>query len=84
MNAFLKWLVISSADPEKASATIKGVLLQWVAVVLAVGAFLHLPFSQDLVYQIITDVCALIGGLLGIFGIARKIYYEIKIANSEV
>lgn len=78
MNTFLKWLITSSADPDKASATIKGVLLQWLAIAMAVGTVYHLPFTQTAAYNVITDVTGMIGGILGIFGLGRKIYYEFK------
>lgn len=75
MNKLLKLLVISSADPEKASATIKGILLQWLAIVMALGAVIHLPFSQEIAYQVITDFVGMIGALLSLFGLGRKLYF---------
>lgn len=77
MNNFLRWLVISSQNPDKVSATFKGVLLQYLALLMALGSIIHLPFTQDAAYQVITDIAGLVGTLLGVFGLIRKIYYEI-------
>lgn len=78
MNNFFRWLVVSSANPENVSMTLKGILLQYVGVLFAVLMYFKVPFSQEVIYQFIGYFCAFIGAGLGIFGLARKMYFEIK------
>jgi hypothetical protein len=78
METFTQWLVTSSADPAKTSSTIQGILIQYVGLILAVTSMLKLPLTESNLYTYITTGCMVFGGLLGIFGLGRKIYYEIK------
>lgn len=74
----LDWLIVSSANPEEYSMTVKGILLQYVAVVIYMMHTLNVPLTQTLAVEYIDMFCTILGGILGIFGICRKIYFAIK------
>lgn len=69
---------MSSANPEKVSATIKGILLQYVGIALLISQALGHPLMESNVVLIIGDVTSLIGIALSFFGLARKLYLLIK------
>lgn len=78
MESLLQWLVQSSADPEKVSATIKGFLLTHMGIAIMVISYYNLPYSTEQVTGFIGLITGLIGTLLSLFGICRKIYYTFK------
>lgn len=78
MKSFYNWLLVSSANPENTSMTIKGILLQYVSVIIASMAVLGVPLMDTQLIHYIDVGCAILGGLLGIFGLGRKIYYQFK------
>lgn len=78
MNKFLLWLISSSADPNQFSLTIKGFLLQYVAVLLVVAKLVDVPLTETSVYEFIGSFTAIAGTLMACFGLLRKAFYEIK------
>src|SRR3954454_3408288 len=87
LNEVWTWFVTSSADPEKTSATIKGLLkvvaaqiihLAVVACTLGVacafGDLSWLNDAADFVGAIVYGGLIVWGAVQGIFGIARKLY----------
>lgn len=81
-NTFLNWLIQSSADPVKYSATIKGMLIQYLSLVLGVLAVFNVPLTNTQAYHFIDLATLGLGTALGMFGLARKFYYEVKNANA--
>lgn len=80
LHKILQWFIVSSADPERVSATLQGILLQYAAYTMAIASAFHFPLSQTQIYEWITIVCGLYGALLTLFGLGRKLYFEIKTA----
>lgn len=78
MESLLQWLVTSSANPEKVSATIKGFLLAHIGIVIMIFQYLHLPYSHDQIISLIGLIVGLFGCALSFFGICRKLYYALK------
>lgn len=78
MQKIINWLVVSSADPSKTSMTLKGILLQYVTLILAFLTVLHIPLTETQVYSLITDVTGFVGIALSGIGLIRKIYLTVK------
>lgn len=78
MKNIIKWIVTSSANPEAASMTIKGILLQYVSLLMLAASFIKIPITETQLYGLITEICGVVGMLVGTYGAIRKIYYEIK------
>lgn len=78
MEKFLKLLVLSSADPEKVSMTLKGLLLQYVGMIVLIGQFTGVSIAQTQVVDLIGYVSAFVGTGLAMIGLARKVYYYFK------
>ena len=75
------WLVTSSADPAKLSATVKGILGTAASVLVLLSPLVHVQISNeqvstiiDLTAQIVVSCCAVISAIGAILGFARKIY----------
>lgn len=81
MNDLLKWIVLSSADPENVSLTIKGLLLQHVGLAIAVAGVFGYSVTDITIATIITKISIIIGGFLAMIGIVRKIYFLVKESN---
>lgn len=77
MNKFLDWLVISSQDPAEFSLTLKGIMLQYVAVILLALRYFDVPLTETQVYEFIGIFTTITGTLLGLFGLIRKLYFEL-------
>ena len=73
-----KWLLISSHDPSRFSATIKGLvpLLSFLGLGYFTDAQVDV-FSQDL-SSVILGVGSIITSVITIFGLLRKFYYSFK------
>ena len=74
MNTFFNWLTRSSVDPENTALTVKGLLLANVSTILFVLQLLHINWSADQVSHEIQVVTVVIGILLSIVGLVRKLY----------
>lgn len=75
MNKILDWLTTSSADPEKYSATFKGLMVSLIPMLLIVGQQLSLNWTYGSLALLIQQLTTYLAMLLTAFGIARKIYY---------
>ena len=80
IQKILQWFIVSSADPEKVSATLQGILFQYAAYTMAIISVFNIPLTQSQLYEWITVICGLCGALLTLFGLGRKLYFEIKTA----
>lgn len=78
MQKVLNWLVVSSANPENVSLTLKGILLQYVAIVVAAGSVIGVPLLDTQVIHYIDLGLAVLGSILGFVGLGRKLYYQVK------
>ncbi len=83
MKKILQWLIVSSADPEKVSATIRGVMLTWVALIIFLGQAFHVGISEEWLVTVIQTVSAFMGSLLMVFGLGRKLYYALKSSKTK-
>ncbi len=77
MNNFVIWLVESSANPEKVSATIQGILIQYIGIIIFAAQHFGVPLSHTQVVNDIGLFSAFIGTAIGVFGLLRKMYYMI-------
>jgi hypothetical protein len=86
---FIKWLVTSSADPTKYSATIKGtgyMLVAWAISLFGVTCSFHIVCVQadgdslrtvvDTVATITQGILLVVGGIHFLAGFIRKLYYD--------
>ena len=78
MNTFIDILVKSSANPEKTSATLIGILTTYASFIVSGLALLNISVTYDVVIHNISFVGMLVGSMLSIFGICRKMYYSFK------
>jgi len=73
------WLVSSSVDPTKWSATIKGFgLLAAPYIVTMVGLLFSVNLDQSMIVQTFDMLATLAGLGLGAFGVSRKLYLTWK------
>ena len=73
-NKFWNWLVVSSEDPTKVAATVKGaagVLVSLLAFHFHGANFNDLP---DEVYTVVVDVLAAFSSAVAALGLLRKIF----------
>lgn len=78
IQKFLSWLVVSSSDSSKVSLTIQGVLLQWAAIAVIAAQYAHVPLTNSQYVDFVGAFAGIIGTILGIVGLARKLYFELK------
>jgi hypothetical protein len=85
-NTLVRWIVVSSADPQEISLSIKGVLVGLVPYVIAISGLAHLNVGQDQMTGLIDGVAnviqyalALVSGVMMVWGMARKIWLTIKV-----
>ena len=78
---FIDWLVLSSANPQQAGATIQGILGGVVTAVIYFSPLLHLHVGPDqlnaivdLIIQIFTACLGIVSAVVFILGAIRKIY----------
>lgn len=81
LQKFFNWLVLSSADPTQASATVKGILGGVATTILVVSPLLHLHIGSDqlsntvdLLVQIFTAALGIVSAVTFILGAIRKVY----------
>lgn len=78
MNKLVEWIVRSSENPNKASMTIKGILIANIAFIMLIMKLAHVSISETEVYAIIGDVSLLLGSILTVFGLSRKIAITLR------
>lgn len=78
MSNFLANLFVSSADPNKVSATIHGLLVANIGLVMFVFQQFNLPYTVEEVMSLIGLVSTAIGAIWVAFGATRKVYYFLK------
>lgn len=74
------WLVFSSADPQRVSLTVKGVLIGALTYATVLAGFAHIALPSDLLTQLIDQIVNLVQSFLMVVaiitataGIIRKV-----------
>lgn len=62
----------SSADPDKVSATVKGLLIALVPIIISVAQYYEVELAESMVMEIINAVGAIVAAGVTIFGAVRK------------
>jgi hypothetical protein len=78
MNRLLTWLVVSSANPNAFSLTFKGIMLQYVAVIIIVLRYFDVPTTETEIVEYVGIIASVLGTVMGLVGLLRKLYMEIK------
>jgi len=78
INKFLTWLVVSSANPNEFSMTLKGLLITNIGVIMFILHICNISLSMDQVTNLIGLVTGFCGSALLVVGLIRKIYLTIK------
>lgn len=79
MKKILSWLIVSSNDPSKISATIKGVGLMLIPIIAAIVVTVTgVDIPQSSWIELLDGVISFAGAALALFGISRKIYLSFK------
>lgn len=81
MKSFLKWLVISSQNPDQIALTIKGASGLIISIVLVLSPLFHLNVGQDQlnsvvdgIIQVITLGATFISAIAMLVGLIRKLF----------
>lgn len=88
INEFWKWLVTSSADPQKMSLAVKGFLGTAATVVTVVLGFANVHIGPDVINQVVDVGVAIVQGAVGtvssvafLWGLIRKISKTVEGTN---
>lgn len=91
MKKIIDWLVKSSADKEKTSLTVKGVLTGLIPVVIVLANLTSVDISNEQLASVIDAISALVflvsgivSALMTISGLLRKIYTTITGRNEVI
>lgn len=75
-NAYTKiknWLLYSSTDPEQIALTVKGLLIASVGSIVTFTSLFGVSLSQDFVLQKIQAAFIVVGSIVAVIGLIRKI-----------
>lgn len=81
LNTVWNWLILSSADENKLSATIKGSAIFTIAI--AVASIFHIDLSNisTSLVSLIVALSQICGALYAAYGAIRKLYRTFKSTN---
>lgn len=74
-------LMASSAGDGSLSLTIKGILIGLIPMIIIVGKFFQISFTETELMNIFETFAAIVSGIIICIGLARKIYYKIARKN---
>lgn len=77
-NIFMDWLITSSADPDKNSATITGIVIAYAGSIVSALSIFNISVTYETVVHYISTGGVILGCLLAIFGLCRKVYFMFK------
>lgn len=66
----------SSANPEKLALTIKGALVSLVPLLVIIFTNYNIDITSDEIMEIINAIFAVVGSVMVMWGIVRKVYYK--------
>lgn len=75
-NAYTKikdWFLYSSTDPEQMALTVKGMLITSVGSIVTFTSLFGVNLSQDLVLQKIQSAFIVVGSVVAVIGLIRKV-----------
>jgi hypothetical protein len=89
LQKLIAWIVVSSADPNEVSLTVKGALVAVVPTLMAVAGFAHINLGDgslltslvDGLAQVIQVALTLVATAMAVWGTVRKVYYLIVPKN---
>lgn len=92
IKTFLRWLILSSADPAKLSLAVRGFLIGIIPTIIMISGVLNIPVPDGDTMTAIADMLAtLITVVLGIvasvklgYGLIRKIWFTVKGENETL
>lgn len=92
IKKFLAWLVFSSKDPQKVSLTVKAALTAGLTVIGTTLAFLgienvpsaDLQYVADNIVLIVNAILMTVSGVVGLYGVLRKLYRTLVGENKVV
>ena len=67
------WLLYSSTDPEQIALTVKGLLIASVGSIVTFTSLFGVNLSQDLVLQKIQSAFIVVGSVVAMIGLVRKV-----------
>lgn len=68
----------SSHDPRELSITIKGFLMAWIPMIIAVGQLFNVPLTTEALTELVQSITTFISAGMIIGGIIRKAYYWVE------
>jgi len=84
LNRVLEWILVSAADPNEVSLTIRGLLIAVVPSILFALGLAHVNLGQEQLTGIIDATVAFIGAALqaigyaiALWGVIRKAWYTV-------
>lgn len=69
---------MSSQDPAELSLTIRGMIMMYIPVFIAVLAYFNVPLANSDVADLATSLSAVIATVITLYGLVRKIVNKIK------
>lgn len=91
MQKLLQWLIVSSANPSKLSATVKGLLLGVLPVVVYLTGLAHLNVGESDLKALIDGIATvvevglgLVSAVVFVIGLVRKIYRTLTGTNQAI
>ena len=82
LSKVLHWIIVSSADPNEVSLTLKGLFLTAIPSIMFAVGIAHLNLGQDQVTGIFDSATAfvqtslaVVGTAITLYGAVRKAYY---------
>ena len=83
LQKLIAWIVVSSADPDEVSLTVKGALVAVIPTLMAVAGIAHINLGDgslltslvDALAELIQVTLTLVATAIAVWGITRKIWY---------
>ena len=74
----LNQLLKSSANADKLSLTVKGILMGLVPIIILVLGVIGIKIGTEELTGLITQITAIVAGAVALYGMLRKFYFAIK------
>jgi hypothetical protein len=90
LMAVFEWILVSSADPNEVSLTVKGALVAIIPGVMALAGLAHVNLGDgsvltglfDAVAQFVQSLLTVVATVMTVVGAVRKVYFLLVPPNS--